>query len=58
MAKNKNKELSLKDRTELPSALKARFENNMLRHEGIEWHKIQAKLESNSEKLRSINKNE
>lgn len=34
--------------------LKARFEQHMSRHEGIEWDKIQAKLESHSDKLASL----
>ena len=39
---------------ELLSALKARFEKNMDRHKGLEWAKVQAKLEANPEKLRSL----
>ena len=38
--------------------LKARFENNMNRHEGLEWAKVQAKLEANPEKLWSLNEME
>lgn len=34
--------------------LKARFEKNMKRHKGLDWDKIQAKLEANPEKLRSL----
>ena len=45
------KELSLKQPEELLSVLKARFERNMGRHEGLEWAKVQAKLEVNDEKL-------
>ena len=53
------KELSTKQREELLSTLKARFENNMDRHKGLEWTKIQAKLEANSdEKLLSLNEME
>ena len=40
-----------KQREELLRALKARFENNMNRHKGLEWAKVQAKLEANTEKL-------
>lgn len=36
---------------ELLRTLKARFEKNMHRHKGIEWAKVQAKLEANAEKL-------
>ncbi len=39
---------------ELLTALKKRFEDNMARHEGIEWVKVQAKLASNDEKLWSL----
>jgi Protein of unknown function (DUF4256) len=48
------KELSAKQREELLRALKARFEKNMNRHEGLEWSKVQAKLEANAEKLWSL----
>jgi hypothetical protein len=34
--------------------LKARFEKNMNRHKGLEWAKVQAKLEANPEKLWSL----
>ena len=52
------KELSPKQREELLRALKARFEKNMNRHEGLEWAKIEAKLEANTEKLWSLNEME
>ena len=48
------KELSPKQREELLGALKARFEKNMNRHRGLEWAKVQAKLEGNPEKLWSL----
>jgi len=47
-----------KEREELLSALKARFEKNMNRHKDVEWSKVQAKLEDNAEKLRSLNEME
>lgn len=53
-----NKELSLEQREELLQTLKARFEKNMNRHKGVEWAKVQAKLEANSEKLWSLNEME
>jgi hypothetical protein len=53
----KNK-LSLEQREELFRALKARFEKNMNRHMGLEWAKVQAKLEANTERLWSINEME
>jgi hypothetical protein len=52
------KELSPKEREELLKALKARFENNMNRHEGLDWAKVQARLEANTEKLWSLNEME
>src|SRR6266403_515167 len=45
------KELSPEQREELLRALKARFEKNMNCHKGLEWAKVQAKLEANTEKL-------
>src|SRR5436190_15193276 len=52
------KELSSKQREELLSALKARFEKNMNRHKGLEWARVQAKLEANPEKLWSLHEME
>ncbi len=52
------KELSPKQREELLKALKTRFEKNMNRHKGLEWAKVQVKLEANSEKLWSLNEME
>ncbi len=52
------KELSPKQREELLKALKARFEKNMSHHKGLEWAKVQAKLEANTEKLWSLNEME
>jgi hypothetical protein len=52
------KELSPEQREELLGALKARFEKNMNRHKGLEWAKVQAKLEANPEKLWSLNEME
>ncbi|MDQ1002570.1 hypothetical protein QFZ28_002970 [Neobacillus niacini] len=53
-----NKELSLEQREELLSTLKARFEKNTNRHEGLEWSKVQDRLETNPEKLWSLHKME
>ena len=53
-----NKKLSLEQREELLRALKARFEKNMNRHQGLEWATVQAKLEANTEKLWSLNEME
>lgn len=48
------KDLSPKQREELFTALKARFEKNMDRHQGLEWSQVQAKLEAHAEKLWSL----
>jgi len=48
------KELSAEQSEELLGVLKARFEKNMNRHKGVEWDKVQAKLEANPEKLWSL----
>jgi len=48
----------IKERDELLAILKARFEQNMNRHKGLEWAKVQAKLEANTEKLWSLNEME
>jgi hypothetical protein len=62
MSKSSNKAskkvLSTKQREELLRVLKARFEKNMNRHEGLEWTNLQAKLEANNEKLWSLNEME
>jgi len=56
---NSNKKDTLPEqREELLRALKVRFEKNMNRHKGLEWAKIQAKLEANAEKLWSLNEME
>ncbi len=47
-------ELSPEKREELLRTLKARFEKNMNRHRGLEWAKVQAKMEANTEKLQSL----
>src|SRR3977135_1850783 len=52
------KELRPEQREELLKALKARFEKNMNRHKGLEWAKVKAKLEANTEKLWSLNEME
>ncbi len=72
MAMRNKKELSPKQpalpadrREELLNTLKARFEKNMNRHKGLEWAKVQAKLEAclsgrqaNTEKLWSLHEME
>jgi hypothetical protein len=51
-------QLSQKQREELFKVLKSRFEKNMNRHKGLEWAKIQAKLQANPEKLWSLSEME
>ena len=52
------KSINVKQCEELLKILKARFEKNMNRHKGLEWAKIQPKLEANSDKLWSLNEME
>jgi hypothetical protein len=52
------KDLSPEGRAELLDELRERFEENMNRHEGLEWAKVQAKLEANPEKLWSLSEME
>lgn len=54
----KAKDLNVKQREELLSALHARFEKNMNRHKGIDWAKVQTNLEAHPEKLWSLNEME
>jgi len=52
------KALSPEQREQLLRALQSRFEKNMHRHQGLEWAKVQAKLETNTERLWSLNEME
>ena len=52
--KGNAKKLSTDEREELLAALKARFEKHMGRHKGLEWAKVEAKLETNGDKLWSL----
>ena len=52
------KELSKDLREELLESLKARFEKNMNRHKGLQWAKVQKKLEGSTEKLWSLSEME
>lgn len=58
MAKKISKELTAAQRTELLKTIRARFEKNTHRHKGIEWAKVQARLEASSGKLWSLNEME
>ncbi|MGE5478878.1 MAG: DUF4256 domain-containing protein [Chloroflexota bacterium] len=51
-------ELSPEIREELLGTLRSRFEKNMGRHKGLEWAKIQEKLEANPDKLNTLNEME
>jgi hypothetical protein len=57
-SKPSKKELSAKQREELLMALKARFEKNMSRHQGLAWAEVQAKLEANTDKMWSLSEME
>jgi hypothetical protein len=57
-SKSKKNKLSTADRDELLLLLQARFEKNMKRHKGIEWSKVQAKLEDSPAALASLNEME
>jgi hypothetical protein len=52
------KDLSQEQCEELLSVLRARFEQNMNRHQGLEWAKVQTKLEANTEKMWSLHEME
>jgi len=52
------KKLSPPQQTQLLKTLKDRFEENMNRHKGLAWDKVQVKLEANPEKLQSLNEME
>jgi Protein of unknown function (DUF4256) len=54
----KAKELSAKEREGLLKTLKARFDAHMNRHPDIQWAAVQARLESSSDKLWSLNEME
>jgi len=56
--KTTNKDLSARQREELLTTLKTRFEKNMNRHQGVDWANVQTKLEASPEKLWSLNEME
>ena len=57
-SKSIKRKLSPEQREELLMALQTRFVKNMDRHKGLEWAKVQAKLEANTEKLWSLDEME
>jgi hypothetical protein len=56
--KSTKKELSPKQREGLLAVLRDRFEKNIKRHRGLEWAKVQEKLEANAGKLWTLNEME
>jgi len=58
IAMGNNKQLSPAQREALFSTLRTRFEKNVNRHSGVEWSKMKAKLEADTEKLWSLNEME
>jgi Protein of unknown function (DUF4256) len=56
--RNNKKVLSPEQRKELLGALKARFEKNLNRLQGLDWPTLRAKLEANAEKLWALNEME
>jgi hypothetical protein len=52
------KQLPAKESSALLNILKARFEKNMKRHKGIDWAKVEAKLQANPAKLWSLSEME
>src|SRR5436190_5678987 len=52
------KKLSPDKHSTLLKTLKTSIEKNMNRHKGLDWTKVQAKLEANTEKLYSLNEME
>ncbi|WP_066298517.1 DUF4256 domain-containing protein [Bacillus sp. FJAT-29937] len=55
---NEKRQLLPEQHEEILEILKARFEKNMNRHEGLEWAKVKAKLEANTGKLWPLNEME
>ena len=58
MSHGSTKELSPDQSKDLLSVLKARFEKNRSRHEGLDWDQVRAKLDTNSAKLWSLHEME
>jgi hypothetical protein len=58
MSKSSKKELSAKQCDELLRTLKARFEKNVERHEGIAWADVESRLSANAAKLWTLSEME
>jgi hypothetical protein len=54
----KSKKPLPEQREELLRTLRVRFEKNMTRHKGLQWAKVQTRLQANPEKLWSLNEME
>jgi len=52
------KQLSAEQRDSLLKTLKARFDKDVIRHKGLDWSKIQAKLSASPKKLWTLNEME
>jgi hypothetical protein len=57
-ASSGKKSLSPEQGADLLRALKARFEKNMKRHQGLDWSKVQPRLEAKTDKLWSLHEME
>jgi hypothetical protein len=51
-------DLTPEERDEVLQTLRVRFKKNMVRHEGLDWAKIQAALEVHTDKLYALNEME
>lgn len=58
MGNQDERKLSAEERETLLKTIKERFEKNMSRHKGLDWAKIQARLESKPDKLWSLSEME
>jgi hypothetical protein len=56
--KTKNQKLSSERRGELITLLRASFEKHLARHKGLEWTRVQSRLEASAEKLWSLSEME
>lgn len=56
--KVKEGHLQPEKRNAIITTLRARFETNMIRHKGIEWASVQARLEADPGKIRSLHEME
>jgi hypothetical protein len=57
-SKSKNKTLSAEQRNALIATLEERFVENMNRHKGLAWPRVQSRLEAHADKLWSLNEME